>query len=205
MQIKIGIVIGIPVFLLDNSKVKLKTLYIALGIAVIVVGGFFGLQVPLKKKYDGLRDQVIAATQFVAHPINDETREFLESVRGTWMVHDREEPDPAFSEISTVTGIPNTVDGVVEFHTHTIAPYSFIDFSQNKKESLIALAMAIALPTSMDARVYHGEGICFVKVNESLVEVYEDSEKGLSRVLYMKAKSGAQGAAELPATAGDSK
>ena len=90
---------------------KSKTLYIALVIAVMVAGGFFGLQVPLKKKYDGLRDQVIAATQFVANPINDETREFLESVRGTWVVHDREEPDPGFSEISTVTGIPNTVDG----------------------------------------------------------------------------------------------
>ena len=80
--------------------------------------------------------------------------------------------------------------GVVEFHTHKTLPYSFFDFGRNAKESLVATVTVIASPSSIDGRVYHADGTCFVKLAENVVEVFEDSENGLVRTLYVKAKSG---------------
>lgn len=170
--------------------VKTKTPYLSIGIVIVLVGGFFGLQIPLKQKYDGIMNEATAATQFVAHPIDAEALSFLESVRGSWTVHSSESPDSIFAEISSVTGIQSTVDGVVEFHTHKTLPYSFFDFGRNAKESLVATVTVIASPSSIDGRVYHAYGTCFVKLAENVVEVFEDNENGLVRTLYMKAKSG---------------
>ena len=54
----------------------------------------------------------------------------------------------------------------------------------------MATTMAVALPMSVDHRIYFEEGLCLIKLSENLVEVYEDSEQGLSRTRYMKAKKG---------------
>ena len=169
---------------------KTKTPYLSIGIAIVLVGGFFGLQIPLKQKYDGLMSEVSAATRFVAQPMDAEAVSFLESVRDSWTVQSNEDSDSIFAEISSVTGIQNTVDGVVEFYTHEILPYSFFDFSRNMKECSMATATAIAVPISIDGRVYHADGTGFVKLTENLVEVFEDSETGLVRTLYVKASSG---------------
>jgi len=74
-----------------------------MGIALFLTLGFFGLQIPLKQKYDGLMNKVRAASQFIAHPIDAEALSFLESVKRSWTVHSHESPDPIFAEIHSVT------------------------------------------------------------------------------------------------------
>jgi len=169
---------------------KVKTPKLWMGIALFLTLGFFGLQIPLKQKYDGLMNKVRAASQFIAHPIDAEALSFLESVKRSWTVHSHESPDPIFAEIHSVTGIQNTVDGVVEFYTHDPLPYSYFDLNRNTKESLVTSAKALASPTSIDGQIYHGNGTCFVKITETVVEVFNDSEVGLARTLYVKVKAG---------------
>jgi len=56
-------------------------------------------------------------------------------------------------------------------------------------EMLIATTMAMALPNSMDHLLYLGEGVCFIKYSEEVIEVFEDTQDGLSRTLYRFVKS----------------
>lgn len=50
--------------------------------------------------------------------------------------------------------------------------------------------MATTMATALHHLIYHEEGICFIKLSENLVEVFEDRPAGLSRNLYSKPKSG---------------
>jgi hypothetical protein len=178
---------------------------VILVVALIAIGGFFAWQMAMKTNYDKLRYQMVEVPRFAIHPLDAEADDFLESVRESWDVQDRELPDSIFSEISSVTGVDESVEGVVNFHTHEIPEYSFFDHRRNAKEGVMATAMAVALPTSVDNRIYFGDGVCFIKLTGNLVEVFEDTEEGLKRTRYSIAKIGEQDAAEQPATAGESK
>ena len=174
-------------------------------VALIAIGGFFAWQLVMKTEYDKLRDRMVGVPRFAIHPLDTEADDFLRSVRESWDVLDRELPDSIFSEIASVTGFDESVGGVVDFHTHEIPEFSFFDHRRNAQEGVIATAMAVALPISVDNRIYFGDGVCFIKLTGSLVELFEDTEEGLRRTRYSLAKSGEQDAAEKPASAGESK
>jgi hypothetical protein len=48
--------------------------------------------------------------------------------------------------------------------------------------------MGVALSQSLDGRVYVKKGLCFIKLNEKAVDVFEDHAQGLSRTLYVDSK-----------------
>jgi hypothetical protein len=161
-------------------------------VALTTVGGFFAWQLAMKKAYDKLRDQMVDVPRFAIHPIDAEADAFLELVRESWDVQDHELPDSIFSKISSATGVDESVEGVVAFHTHEIPQFSFFDHRRNAKEGVKAIAMAGALPISVDDRIYFGDGVCFIKLTGNLVEVFEDTEEGLKRTCYSIAKIGEQ-------------
>lgn len=173
---------------------------IALVVVALLVGGFFGGQIPMKIKYDKSRDQLLEqAPPFATHPLDGEMQAFLQSVRAEWKVHDQDLPDAVFSEISSVTGLDESVHGVVEFHTYEIPEFSFFKPRRNAQEAVMATTMAVALPVSVDQRIYVGDGICFIKFSDSLVEVYADTDDGLRRTRYWKGNGGKQGGGGTPA------
>ncbi len=182
-----------------------KILIIIFGMVIITIVGFFAWQIPIKQRYDNLRDQLLEARHFAIHPLDAEAASFLESVRKSWEVHDHECPDSIFSEISSATGLDESVEGVVNFHTHEIPEYSFFNLRRNAEEGVRATTMLVALPISVDNQIYHNDGICFIKLNENLVEVFKDTDEGLGRTLYLKAKNGEQDGARQPATRSESK
>lgn len=182
-----------------------KILIIMFGMVFIAIAGFFALQIPIKMRYDNLRDQLLEATYVAVHPLDAEAAGFLESVRESWEVHNLECPDSVFSEVSTATGVDESVEGVVNFYTHEIPEYSFFNLRRNLEEGVRAAIMAVALPSSVDNRIYHNDGICFIKLSENLVDVFEDTDDGLGRTLYLKVKNGEQDDGGQPATRPESK
>lgn len=48
--------------------------------------------------------------------------------------------------------------------------------------------MTVAMSAPVDNRVYTGNGTCFIRLGESLVELFEDTSEGLSRTLYLNTK-----------------
>ena len=168
-----------------------KASTVLLGVTLIAIAGFFAWQIPSKINYDKSRNQLLLeAPPLAIHPLDTEAAGFLQSVRESWEVLDHECPDSIFSEISSATGVDESAEGVVRFHAHEIPEYSFFNLRRNADELVMAIALAVALPTSVDQRIYSEEGLCFIKLGETLVEVYEDSDEGLSRTRYWKSTTG---------------
>ena len=155
----------------------------ALSIFVIVLIGCVG-QVTAKKEYEKLRE-IIDGHELTRHPIDKEAAAFLEAVRGSWKVHEQECPDSIFSDVLSTAGFEVSASGMESFCAHRLPEYSFFDSEQNAREGIRAVTMGVALSKSLDGRVYVKKGLCFIKLSDKAVDVFEDHARGLSRTLYV--------------------
>jgi hypothetical protein len=167
-------------------KYKKVWLVMALSIFVIVLIGC-AWHVTAKKEYERLV-KVIEGHELTRHPIDNEAASFLEIVRGSWKVHEQACPDPIFSDVLVTAGFEVSASGMASFCTHRLPEYSFFDSEQNAREGIRALTMGVALSKSLDGRVYVKKGLCFIKLSEKAVDVFEDHAQGLSRTLYLDSK-----------------
>lgn len=138
-----------------------------------------------QKEYNKIRT-LIRGHELVSCPIGEEEAGFLKSVRESWHTHEKECPDPIFSEVLETAEFEVSVSGVVNFHTHQIPEYSSSDSKQNLREGIRAATIGVARSKSLDGRIYCKEGLCFIKLNERAVEVFEDQGGDLSRTLYVE-------------------
>jgi hypothetical protein len=138
-----------------------------------------------QKEYNKIRT-LIRGHELVSCPIGEEEAGFLKSVRESWHTHEKECPDPIFSEVLETAEFEVSVSGVVNFHTHQIPEYSSSDSKQNLREGIRAATIGVARSKSLDGRIYCKEGLCFIKLNERAVEVFEDQGGDLSRSLYVE-------------------
>ena len=136
-----------------------------------------------RKEYEKVRT-LIRDHELVICPIDNEAADFLKDVRESWKIHEKECPDPIFSQVLATAEFEVSVSGTVSFYTHQIPEYSSSDPEQNLREGVRAVTMGIVLSQSLDGRIYFSEGLCFIKLNERGIEVFEDQAKGLSRTLY---------------------
>ncbi|MDC0304812.1 hypothetical protein OAK99_03045, partial [Akkermansiaceae bacterium] len=104
----------------------------------------------------------------------------------SWHTHEKECPDPIFSQVLETAEFEVSVSGVVNFYTHLIPEYSSSDSEQNLKEGIRAATMGVARSESLDGRIYFKEGLCFIKLSEKALEVFEDQDGKLSRTLYVE-------------------
>ena len=138
-----------------------------------------------QKEYNKIRT-LIRGHELVSCPIGEEEAGFLKSVRESWHTHEKECPDPIFSEVLETAEFEVSVSGVVNFHTHQIPEYSSSDSKQNLREGIRAATIGVARSKSLDGRIYCKEGLCFIKLSERAVEVFEDQGGDLSRILYVE-------------------
>lgn len=138
-----------------------------------------------QKEYNKIRT-LIRGHELVNYRIGEEEAGFLKSVRESWHTHEKECPDPIFSEVLETAEFEVSVSGVVNFHTHQIPEYSSSDSKQNLREGIRAATIGVARSKSLDGRIYCKEGLCFIKLSERAVEVFEDQGEGLSRTLYVE-------------------
>jgi hypothetical protein len=138
-----------------------------------------------QKEYNKIRT-LIRGHELVNYRIGEEEAGFLKSVRESWHTHEKECPDPIFSEVLETAEFEVSVSGVVNFHTHQIPEYSSSDSKQNLREGIRAATIGVARSKSLDGRIYCKEGLCFIKLSERAVEVFEDQGGGLSRTLYVE-------------------
>lgn len=138
-----------------------------------------------QKEYNKIRT-LIRGHELVNYRIGEEEAGFLKSVRESWHTHEKECLDPIFSEVLETAEFEVSVSGVVNFHTHQIPEYSSSDSKQNLREGIRAATIGVARSKSLDGRIYCKEGLCFIKLSERAVEVFEDQGGGLSRTLYVE-------------------
>ena len=138
-----------------------------------------------QKEYNKIRT-LIRGHELVSCPIGEEEAGFLKNVRESWHTHEKECPDPIFSEVLETAEFEVSVSGVVNFHTHQIPEYSSSDSKQNLREGIRAATIGVARSKSLDGRIYCKEGLCFIKLSERAVEVFEDQGGDLSRTLYVE-------------------
>ena len=138
-----------------------------------------------QKEYNKIRT-LIRGHELVSCPIGEEEAGFLKSVRESWHTHEKECPDPIFSEVLETAEFEVSVSGVVNFHTHQIPEYSSSDSKQNLREGIRAATIGVARSKSLDGRIYCKEGLCFIKLSERVVELFEDQGGDLSRTLYVE-------------------
>ena len=138
-----------------------------------------------QKEYNKIRT-LIRGHELVNYRIGEEEAGFLKSVRESWHIHEKECPDPIFSEVLETAEFEVSVSGVVNFHTHQIPEYSSSDSKQNLREGIRAATIGVARSKSLDGRIYCKEGLCFIKLSERVVELFEDQGGDLSRTLYVE-------------------
>jgi len=138
-----------------------------------------------QKEYNKIQT-LIRGHELVSCPIGEEEAGFLKNVRESWHTHEKECPDPIFSEVLETAEFEVSVSGVVNFHTHQIPEYSSSDSKQNLREGIRAATIGVARSKSLDGRIYCKEGLCFIKLSERVVEVFEDQGGDLSRTLYVE-------------------
>lgn len=140
-----------------------------------------------RKEYKKIQT-LIRGHELVSYPIGKEEAGFLKNVRNSWHTHEKECPDPIFSQVLETAEFEVSVSGVVSFYTHLIPEYSSTDPEQNLKEGIRAATMGVARSESLDGRIYFKEGLCFIKLSEKALEVFEDQGGKLSRTLYVELK-----------------
>ncbi len=107
-------------------------------VVVIVIVGFFIWQLKAKNRFDRLRAQVSQVT--LSKVSMDEAGEtLLATVKGAWKLQTQEVPDSVFSEIASMTGLPESVAGVAEFFTHEIPEFFFRFHKMPMKLSWLSL------------------------------------------------------------------
>ncbi|MCH1421259.1 MAG: hypothetical protein L7W40_13235 [Akkermansiaceae bacterium] len=137
-----------------------------------------------RKEYNKIRT-LIRGHELVNYPIGEKELGFLKNVRDSWHTHEEECPDPIFSQVLETAEFEVSVFGVVNFYTHQIPEYSSSDAQQNLREGIRAATIGVARTQSLDGRIYCKEGLCFIKLSERGVEVFEDKGGNLSRTLYV--------------------
>ena len=138
-----------------------------------------------RKEYNKIQT-LIRGHELVSCPIGEEEAGFLKNVLESWHTHEKECPDPIFSEVLETAEFEVSVSGVVNFHTHQIPEYSSSDSKQNLREGIRAATIGVARSKSLDGRIYCKEGLCFIKLSEKALEVFEDQGGDLSRTLYVE-------------------
>ena len=138
-----------------------------------------------RKEYNKIQT-LIRGHELVSCPIGEEEAGFLKNVLESWHTHEKECPDPIFSEVLETAEFEVSVSGVVNFHTHQIPEYCSSDSKQNLREGIRAATIGVARSKSLDGRIYCKEGLCFIKLSERAVEVFEDQGGDLSRTLYVE-------------------
>lgn len=170
----------------------MKPLLILIGSALIPAAGIAAPEALLKSEYEKIRDERNQAPAFAARKMDANTVKFLDAVKKDWELRSSECPDPAFTKIVGLTGMSNDVKGVVEFYTHITPPFSANDHHRNAKEAVIAATLTVSLPISVDSLVHTKEGLAYIKNSQTTVTVFEDTEKGLKRTVYVKPTKGEQ-------------
>ena len=140
----------------------------------------------LKSEYEKIRDERNQAPTFAARKMDAKAADFLEVVKRDWELRSSESPDSAFSKIAGLTGFSNDVKGVVDFYTHKTPPYSKDDHQRNAKEAVIAATLTVSLPISVDSVLHAKGGLTYIKNSQTTATVFEDTEKGLKRTVYVK-------------------
>lgn len=166
-----------------------KPIIIILFIAVSGVALFFGVQLPTKQKYEELK-QDIDSPVLRAVTLTDDDRDFINEVRRSWTIHAEECPDDTMLSVFAINDFESDVESIVDLYTHEIAPYSFFKRNRNKKEAVTAATLNMIAPISQDNCIYHTEGIAYIKLGDSLVDYYEDTDNGIRHILYRKPEEG---------------
>lgn len=162
------------------------SLLTAMGTVLIPTVAVAAPDAPLKSEYEKIRKERNQAPLFASRKMDADDARFIERVKATWEVQASECPDPNFAKIAALTGMEKTVAGVVAFHTHKTPPYSPEDPARNAKEAVIAATLTVTLPISVDSLVHTRDGLAYIKNSKDLVTVFEDTDKGLKRTVYVK-------------------
>ena len=162
-------------------------LVLLVGIALAPLSGLSAMEAIKKSEYDQIRKARAAAPTFVSRKIEDGMAAYLKKVREDWTVETQVCPDPTFAKIAALTWVKESVEGVVSLYTHKTPKFSFLNQSRNVREAVIAATTTVALPISLDSLIHTREGLAFVRLSKSRVEVFEDTEKGLRRTVYVDA------------------
>lgn len=139
-----------------------------------------------KVQYDKLREKRSEAPVFAARVMDEETTAYLKDVQTKWVAKATECPDTVFTEIALMVDMDATAASVVRLHTHKMPPFAPGKDERNLREATLAGAMMVALPVSVDGVIHHKEGLAFIKISNKVVQVYEDTGKGLKSTLYVK-------------------
>jgi hypothetical protein len=178
----------------------MKPLLILIGTVLIPAAGIAAPEGLLKAEYVRIVEERNQAPFFAEHKMEDADVKFLEAVKREWELRSSECPDTAFTKIVGLTGMSNDVKGVVDFFTHETPPFSGNDDRRNAKEAVIAATLTVSLPISVDNLVHTMEGLAYIKNSQTTVTVFEDTEKGLKRNVYVKPAEGEQAGAGQPTT-----
>ncbi len=145
------------------------------------------IQMPTKKKYDSLREELDTPV-FVVCDIGSAEQTFIDDVRASWYKHAEECPDSILSDVMKKIGYANSVEGLIDLYGHQIPPYSFFDSERNKREAIIAVTLAVIAPITVDGCIYHKDGFAYLRLNNQAVECFEDTSDGVKYTLYFKKK-----------------
>ena len=156
---------------------------------MIPVAGIAAPDALLKSEYEKIRNERNQAPMFAARKMDADAAKFLDVVKSDWESRSSECPDSAFAKIAGLTGVSEDVEGVVAFYTHKTPPYSAEDHRRNAKEAVFAAALTISLPISADNLIHTKEGVAYIRNSKNSVTVFEDTEKGLKRTVYVKPAS----------------
>ena len=109
----------------------------------------------------------------------------MQAELAAWL-HEHDPSESLADARAPYVGTPASAASVVRLHTHKMPPFGPGKDERNLREATLAGAMMVALPVSVDGIIHHKEGLAFIKISNKVVQVYEDTGKGLKSTLYVK-------------------
>jgi hypothetical protein len=170
-----------------SSTMKACTVTLIL-LATALVGGWLGLSLPAKLKYEQARKENSIAYQVTS--MDQSFIAFLTDVQSNWAckVDVTNGPD---SEVVKLAGMTPSVRNLIFVFNYQMPQYRWFSPSQNRKSAAINLIKAKFVPVSIDQRWYlsDDEHLAVLRCYTNVVYIYRDGASGLRATLYVKKKN----------------
>jgi hypothetical protein len=156
-------------------------------LVIMLVAGWFALEIRAKLKYDQAKQENNIAYSVI--PMGQQTITFLAEVQTNWTcwLDNTNGPD---SEALKLVGKTPSVRNLIEMYNYQMPPFRWFSPSQNRKAAAQNLVKAKFMPVSFDKQwhVSADEHIAFLLCKSNGVALYRDELDGLRASYFTSRK-----------------
>lgn len=160
---------------------------IATVLVLLLIAGWFLVEIPAKLKYDQARREMPAS--YSVMPMDQPSVAFLAEVQSSWTCWSDVTNGPD-SDVLKLAGKQPSVHNLIEVFNYQMPPFQWFSPSRNRDAAVLNLLRAKFMPASLDKQwhVSADAHAAFLHCRTNIVLLYRDEPDGLRTMCYARKK-----------------